>query len=112
MALESKVPFFFSNNLLQWYSIYRPYEPQAWLLLLAVMLFMGGNCDLELKKIERFCLSGPVLGVVRICGRKEDQQQSVILNNSFLDTFKINLGISISPVYDPDIKKLFILLVD
>ena len=34
---------FFSNNFLQWYSIYRPYEPQAWLLLLAVMLFMGGN---------------------------------------------------------------------
>ena len=33
----------FSNNFLQWYSIYRPYEPQAWLLLLAVMLFMGGN---------------------------------------------------------------------
>ena len=33
----------FSNHFLQWYSIYRPYEPQAWLLLLAVMLFMGGN---------------------------------------------------------------------
>ena len=27
--------------LFQWYSIFRPYEPQSWLLLLAVMLSMG-----------------------------------------------------------------------
>ena len=63
------------------------------------------------SRIEQFCLSGPVLGLVRICDRKEDQRRSVILDNSFLDTFKINLGISVSPVYDPDFKKLFILLV-
>ena len=43
----------FSNNFLQWYSIYRPYEPQAWLLLLAVMLFMGGN-----QKLWHWILSG------------------------------------------------------
>ena len=99
-----------SDNVLQWYSIYRPYEPQAWLLLLAVMIFMGGKPNI--LNIEWFHLSGPVLGLVRIRGRKEDQRRSVILNNSFLDTFKINLGISTSPVYDPDLKKLFILLVN
>ena len=43
----------FSNHFLQWYSIYRPYEPQAWLLLLAVMLFMGGN-----QKLWHWILSG------------------------------------------------------
>ena len=47
---------FFSNNFLQWYSIYRPYEPQAWLLLLAVMLFMGGSLNLWHRIFSDFVL--------------------------------------------------------
>ena len=39
--------YFVQYNLLQWYSIYRPYEPQAWLLLLAVMLLMGVSLRLS-----------------------------------------------------------------
>ena len=72
-------------------------------------------CGIVLNpKIGLFSLSGPVLGLVRICGRKEEnnQRQSVILENSFLDTYKINLGIGIDPVYHPDFKKLFLLLVN
>ena len=55
---------------------------------------------------------GPVLGLVRISGRVKGKDKRQILDDSFLDTFKINLGVSISPVYDPDIKKFFILMVN
>ena len=62
---------------------------------------------------ERIGLSGPVLGLVRICGRgKGEKNRDVIIGNSFLDTYKINLGISIEPVYHPDLKKIFLLLVN
>ena len=54
---------------------------------------------------------GPVLGLVRISGRVKGKDKRQILDDSFLDTFKINLGISISPIYDPDVKKFFILMV-
>ena len=55
---------------------------------------------------------GPVLGLVRISDRVKGKDKRQILDDSFLDTFKINLGVSISPVYDPDIKKFFILMVN
>ena len=51
------------------------------------------------------------MGLVRISGRVKGKDKRQILDDSFLDTFKINLGVSISPVYDPDIKKFFILMV-
>ena len=54
---------------------------------------------------------GLVLGLVRISGRVKGKDKRQILDDSFLDTFKINLGVSISPVYDPDVKKSFILMV-
>ena len=52
------------------------------------------------------------MGLVRISGRVKGKDKRQILDDSFLDTFKINLGVSISPVYDPDIKKFFILMVN
>ena len=77
------------------------------------MLFMGEITLQSLNsKIERFGFSGPVLGLVRICARNGGKNQHVILENSFLDTYKINLGISIEPVYHPDLKKIFLLLVN
>ena len=74
------------------------------------MLFMGRRIS-STPSLSN--IIGPVLGLVRICDRdkEKDQRRSAILENSFLDTFKINLGISIDPVYDPDFKKFFILLV-
>ena len=51
------------------------------------------------------------MGLVRISGRVKGKDKSQILDDSLLDTFKINIGVSISPVYDPDVKKLFILMV-
>ena len=53
-----------------------------------------------------------MLGLVRISGRVKGKDKRQILDDSFLDTFKINLGVSISPVYDPDVKKFFILMVN
>ena len=53
-----------------------------------------------------------MLGLVRISGRAKGKDKRQILDDSFLDTFKINLGVSITPVYDPDIKKFFILMVN
>ena len=58
-----------------------------------------------------FDASGPVLGLVRICDRTVKKEKQQILDDSFLDTFKINLGIGIDPVYNPDFKKLLILMV-
>ena len=52
------------------------------------------------------------MGLVRISGRVKGKNKRQILDDSFLDTFKINLGVSISPVYDPDVKKFFILMVN
>lgn len=52
------------------------------------------------------------MGLVRISGRVKGKDKRQILDDSFLDTFKINLGVSISPVYDPDVKKSFILMVN
>ena len=52
------------------------------------------------------------MGLVRISGRVKGKDKRQILDDSFLDTFKINLGVSISPVYDPDVKKFFILMVN
>ena len=80
------------------------------------MILMGRTCFFEVVLVYfspnlSFDALGPVLGLVRICDRTVKKEKQQILDDSFLDTFKINLGIGIDPVYNPDFKKLFILMV-
>ena len=75
-------------------------------------LWVGDHDQVLLFKSKFDDNPGPVLGLVRISGRVKGKDKRQILDDSFLDTFKINLGVSISPVYDPDIKKFFILMVN